>query len=112
MTEEQFISILPLFRGTVKQARAALAAYPDAEELRLRRGRPPGVVVAGREQTVNASSVSRETLLHVLEKATGASIHAAAPAIRSGISTGPPPPERGNCRSRPTITPPTPACWR
>ncbi len=62
----------------------ALTAYPDAEELRLRRGRPPGVVIAGREQTVNASSVSRETLLHVLEKATGASIHAAAPAIRGG----------------------------
>ena len=62
----------------------ALAAYPDAEELRLRRGRPPGVVIAGREQPVNTSNVSRETLLHILEKATGASIHAAAPAIRSG----------------------------
>ncbi len=62
----------------------ALAAYPDAEELRLRRGRPPGVVIAGREQPVNTSNVSRETLLHILEKATGASIHAAAPAICSG----------------------------
>lgn len=62
----------------------ALDAYPDAEELRLRRGRPPGVVIAGREQTVNAPTVTRETLLSVLEKATGASIHAAAPAIRAG----------------------------
>lgn len=63
---------------------AALAIYPDAEELRLRRGRPPGVVIAGREQTVNLPGVSRETLLHVLEKATGASLHAAAPALRGG----------------------------
>jgi DNA invertase Pin-like site-specific DNA recombinase len=33
MTEEQFISILPLFRGTVKQARAALAAYPEIRRI-------------------------------------------------------------------------------
>lgn len=33
MTEEQFISILPLFRGTVKQARAALAAYPEIQRI-------------------------------------------------------------------------------
>ena len=63
---------------------AALAKYPDAEELRLRRGKLPGVVLAGREHTVNTLTVTREMLLHVLEKATGASLHAAAPAIRSG----------------------------
>ena len=63
---------------------AALAKYSDAEELRLRRGRQPGVVLAGREQAVNTLTVSRETLLHVLERATGASLHAAAPAIRTG----------------------------
>ena len=63
---------------------AALEAYPDVEELRLRRGRQPAVVIAGREQTVNAPKVGRETLLHVLEKATGASLHAAAPALRAG----------------------------
>ena len=63
---------------------AAMADYPDAEELRLRRGRPPGVVIAGRERILSAEKVSRETLLHVLEKATGASLHAAAPALRAG----------------------------
>lgn len=33
MTEEKFISILPLFRGTTKQAKAALAAYPEIQRI-------------------------------------------------------------------------------
>ena len=33
MTEEQFIAILPLFRGTTKQAREALAAYPEIRRI-------------------------------------------------------------------------------
>lgn len=33
MTEEQFISILPLFRGTAKQAKEALAAYPEIQRI-------------------------------------------------------------------------------
>lgn len=33
MTEEKFISILPLFRGTTKQAKAALAAYPEIHRI-------------------------------------------------------------------------------
>lgn len=33
MTEEQFISILPLFKGTVKEARKALANYPEIKRI-------------------------------------------------------------------------------
>ena len=33
MTEEQLISILPLFRGTAKQAKDALAAYPEIHRI-------------------------------------------------------------------------------
>ena len=33
MTEEQFISILPLFKGTVKEARKALAQYPEIKRI-------------------------------------------------------------------------------
>ena len=33
MTEEKFISILPLFRGTTKQAKEALAAYPEIQRI-------------------------------------------------------------------------------
>ena len=33
MTEEQFISIIPLFRGTPKQVKAALAPYPELHRI-------------------------------------------------------------------------------
>ena len=33
VTEEQFISILPLFRGTARQAKDALAAYPEIHRI-------------------------------------------------------------------------------
>ena len=33
MTEEQFISIIPLFRGTPKQVKAALAPYPEIHRI-------------------------------------------------------------------------------
>ena len=33
VTEEQLISILPLFRGTAKQAKDALAAYPEIHRI-------------------------------------------------------------------------------
>lgn len=33
MTEEQFISIIPLFRGTPKQVKAALAPYPEIQRI-------------------------------------------------------------------------------
>jgi len=33
MTEEKFISILPLFKGTVKQARKALSQYPEIKRI-------------------------------------------------------------------------------
>ena len=62
----------------------ALARYPGAEEIRLRLGRAPGVVVGGRELQLCEERVTQDTLLHVLEKATGASLHAAAPALRGG----------------------------
>lgn len=33
MTEEQFISIIPLFRGTPKQVKAALVPYPEIHRI-------------------------------------------------------------------------------
>ena len=35
VTEEQFISILPLFRGTPKQAKDALTAYPEINRMAI-----------------------------------------------------------------------------
>ncbi len=61
-----------------------LNRWPEAEEIRLRLGRPPGVVIAGREITAGEEIVTQQVLLHVLERATGASLHASAPALRGG----------------------------
>ena len=63
---------------------AAMTRYPGAEEIRLRLGRPPGVIIAGKELTLCEERVTQELLLRILERATGASLHAAAPALRGG----------------------------
>lgn len=63
---------------------SAMERYPRAEEIRLRLGRPPGVIIGGREIAMCKETVTQAVLLHVLERATGASLHAAAPALRGG----------------------------
>ena len=62
----------------------AAAPYSMAEEIRLRLGRTPGIVFAGKEQSLSAARVSRDDLQRILEKATGASLHAAASALSAG----------------------------
>lgn len=71
---------------TDRQAEA-LRKQPEAEELRLRLGRPPSVVLAGRELPLDCAAVERRDLQRVLEIATGASVHAAAHAMRSACLT-------------------------
>lgn len=71
-------SLLPdSFADAVKQV-------PTAEEIRLRLGKPPAVVVSGREKQLSAPQVTQNHLLHILEKATGASLYAAAPFLKNG----------------------------
>jgi Uncharacterized protein conserved in bacteria len=73
-------------RGLFPETQAkALERYPDAEEIRLRIGKPPTVVIAGAERQVSHDVIDQNLLHHVLEKATDASLHAAAPAIREGF---------------------------
>lgn len=62
----------------------ALCAFPAAEEIRLRAGRLPSVVLAGTEQVFSAQPVSTLVLQQILERATGASMHTAAPALANG----------------------------
>ena len=61
-----------------------LAAWRDGEELRLRIGRTPQLLKAGREQPFSDSVVTNAVLQRVLEKATGASLHAVTDALREG----------------------------
>ena len=64
---------------------AELARHRDAEELRLRIGQRPTVLVGGSETPFSEAAPDRELLSRVIEKATGASMHAAAASMRSGF---------------------------
>lgn len=63
----------------------ALERYPEAEEIRLRRSKKAGVVVAGREYGLSDDAIDQSVLFQVLEKATGASLHTAAPLLKGGF---------------------------
>lgn len=57
---------------------------PDTEEIRLRVGRTPTYLRGGEEQAICTGTVTEEDLLRILEKATGASMHTAAPTLAQG----------------------------
>lgn len=57
---------------------------PGIEEYRLRVGEPLGFVRSGREYMLPGEAVSETDVLRTLEKATGASLHTAAPAMARG----------------------------
>ena len=57
---------------------------PAVEEYRLRTGEPLGFVRCGREYALPGDAVSESDLLRTLEKATGASLHTATPALNRG----------------------------
>lgn len=63
---------------------SAVKDYTSAEEIRIRLEKPPAVVTAGREQDIANVCVTQGHMLHILEKATGASMHAAIPALNNG----------------------------
>lgn len=55
-----------------------------AEELRLRCGRELTALIGGREYPLEGETIREQDLLCVLEKATAASLHTAAPAMNEG----------------------------
>ena len=56
----------------------------QAEEIRLRTGRQLSLVLNGCEREAGGDKLKAEELMQVLEKATGASLHSAAPAMVNG----------------------------
>ena len=72
-------SLLPEdLRHVVKQ-------IPTAEEIRLRTAKPLAVVISGREHMLHTPAVTQNQLLHILEKATGASLYAVAASLKNGF---------------------------
>ena len=75
-----------LARSLLPEALSArLEKFPKAEEIRLRTGRPPSVICGGSERVIDRQTSDEQLLLRVMEKATGASLHAAAPSLRNGF---------------------------
>ena len=64
--------------------RALPPACLEAEEIRLRVGRSPTLLRDGREQSFFERSCQEKDLLCVLERASGASLHAVSDALREG----------------------------
>ena len=58
--------------------------FPDAEEIRLRCGQAPTVYANGQEHKIESPILAELELRRVLERATGASLHTAAAALRRG----------------------------
>lgn len=63
------------------------AQLEQGEELRLRRGRPPALVAAGREWDADCRGVVEEDLLQVVEQASQASAHTVVDQLRQGFVT-------------------------
>lgn len=64
---------------------ASLAPYRDAEELRLRAGQRPTVLIGGSETEFSSQRLHQEQLRRILEIATGASLHASAASMSNGF---------------------------
>lgn len=65
------------YRLMPAEFRQAISDYSNAEEIRLRCGHKPSVLICGREQCFSDFPVTEKHLLHVIDVATGASLHAA-----------------------------------
>jgi len=57
----------------------------EGEEIRLRCGKPLTVSICGEEYAVDTPTVTPDDIAHVLEKATGASIHSALSTMKHGF---------------------------
>ena len=89
MTEDGFDRAAGLLPEHLRGAAASLPVLlrQTAEEFRLRRGRSPTVLAAGRERELGAEKVDERALLAVLELSSDASMHAAGDALRRGYLT-------------------------
>lgn len=89
MTEDGFDRAAGLLPEHLRGAAASLPVLlrQTAEEFRLRRGRSPTVLAAGRERELSAEKVDERALLAVLELSSDASMHAAGDALRRGYLT-------------------------
>ena len=78
---ELALSLLPQ-RCLDRRCREMLS---EAEEVRMRIGQKPTILLNRREYPLHGDPVTQEELMRTLEKATGASLHTAAAALSRGF---------------------------
>lgn len=78
---ETACALLPL---PLRRLAEAVGAY-GVEEIRLRTGHRLALVVNGSERDLGGDRLTEHDLMQVLERATGASLHSAAPAMAKGF---------------------------
>lgn len=67
-----------------REFRNVLNAHPDAEEIRLRVGIYPSIILGGKEISLCNTVINEGHIIHVLELATEASMHTAFNSLASG----------------------------
>lgn len=67
------------------ELRRDLEVYNEVEEIRLRCGYRPSFIVAGKEKEFSQVLVEERHILHVIDIATGASVHSSAEFLTSGF---------------------------
>ena len=78
---DDFNTCLGLLPAHIRQV---IEPWDNAEEIRLRSGYEASVVIGMDENKVKGSLVSEKDLLHVIEVATGASLHSSINFLNSG----------------------------
>ncbi len=64
---------------------AEAEGFAQAEEIRLRLGRPPSLLTDAGEKAFRSQTVQQEELRRILEKATGASLHTVVSSLADGF---------------------------
>ena len=59
----------------------------ETEEIRLRSGRPPSVLIGGREKSLGGRAVENADIVYVLDRASRSSLHSVRDELRSGFVT-------------------------
>ncbi len=89
MTDTRYSGALRLLPPRLRDLAGQLENMGQAEEIRLRTGFPPSVLLSGSEHELGGEAVTPSELDAVVEIATGASLHSARESVRAGYINAP-----------------------
>ena len=89
MSDTRYSGALRLLPPRVRELAAQLGNAGQAEEIRLRVGFPPSVLLQEGEHDLGGGVITTDELDAVVEIATGASLHSARESVRAGYINAP-----------------------